>query len=119
MPPAPSAQRKLRGDPEFRRVLETGTRTSGKLLAAHVLAVEGETRVRFIAGRAVGGAVVRNRARRLMREAWRRLEPSGPARIHAVFVARVAMRTATTDDVAAEMTRILQRSIGQGRRLPS
>ena len=112
MPPAPSGRKKLRGDPEFRRVLQAGALTSGRLLAAHMVPLQAETRVGFIAGRGVGGAVVRNRARRLMREAWRRVEPNVPAGVHVVFVARPAIRTATADDVVAEMAAVLRGGIG-------
>lgn len=101
---------KLRGDAEFRNVFQTGIRTGGNLLSAHVLAAQRETRAGFITGRAVGGAVARNRARRLMREAWKVLNPSLPPGTHVVFVARSPIRAARAADVVAEMRALLRAS---------
>ena len=101
---------KLRGDAEFRNVFETGTRSAGKLLAAHVLPSQPDTRAAFVAGRVVGDAVVRNRARRLMREAWKAVNPSVAPGTHVIFVARSGIRGARTADVAAEMGALLRRS---------
>ena len=109
MPVAVSVPEKLRGDVEFRRVLQAGTRAGGKLLAAHVLASQRDTRAGFVAARVVGGAVVRNRARRVMREAWRAVHPSVVPGTHVVFVSRPGIRDARTGEVAAEMAALLRR----------
>ena len=67
--------------------------------------------VAFVAGRRVGGAVVRNRARRILRAAWRELAPRVRHGYDIAFVARrAAIRGAKTQDVVAEMDDLLARA---------
>ena len=63
----------------------------------------------FVVSRRVGGAVVRNRARRIMRAAWRAVEPSIAQGVVAVFVARETIRGAKTQDVEAEVRELFRR----------
>lgn len=64
-----------------------------------------------VAGRRVGGAVDRNRARRVLRAAWR-----GAALARddedVVLVARSGIRGSKTQDLVAEMTELLGRERG-------
>lgn len=64
----------------------------------------------FVAGRRVGGAVERNRARRILREAWRILEPVVREEVGVVWVARPSIRGAKTQDLVTEMRELLQRA---------
>jgi ribonuclease P protein component len=66
--------------------------------------------VAFVAGRRVGGAVVRNRARRILRAAWRELAPRMREGYDVAFVARAAIRGAKTQDLVAEMQELLSRA---------
>ena len=54
----------------------------------YVLPTSGLTRAAFVCGRKVGGAVERNRARRILREAWRSLAGTVRSGHDVVFVAR-------------------------------
>ena len=72
----------------------------------------GADRVAVIAGKRVGGAVQRNRARRVLREAWRRVEQTATGR-DAVLVARASIVGAKSQDLVGEMTELLE---GAGRR---
>jgi ribonuclease P protein component len=65
----------------------------------------------FVAGRRIGGAVVRNRARRVLRAAWRTLAPAIPEDVHVVVVARGAISGAGTKELETEM-RGLMGSLG-------
>jgi len=58
---------------EFRKVYDNGVRHSGPLFAAFCLANPDSTRARLglTVPRAVGGAVLRNRIKRRLREAFR------------------------------------------------
>lgn len=60
-----------------------------------------------VAARRVGGAVQRNRARRILREAWRQVSPQVHDASDAVLVAQPAIRGATTHDLVAEMEQLL------------
>ena len=62
-----------------------------------------------VAARSVGGAVDRNRAKRILREAWRQVSSQGAGDFDAVLVARQAIRGATTQDLVSEMTELLPR----------
>ncbi len=64
----------------------------------------------FVAGRRVGGAVARNRARRILRAAWGELAPRVRKGYEVVVVARASIRGAKTQDLVAEMTELLQRA---------
>lgn len=68
-------------------------------------------RAGFVAGRRVGGAVQRNRARRVMREAYRRLKSLLPRRgIQLVFVARAPCARQSLAQIDREMRELLGRS---------
>jgi ribonuclease P protein component len=63
----------------------------------------------LVAGRKVGSAVERNRARRVLRAALREVAPRGMEGHDIVLVAREAIRGARTQDLIAEMTELLWR----------
>ncbi|MEJ5183507.1 MAG: ribonuclease P protein component [Rectinemataceae bacterium] len=67
---------RLRTQVEIDRVFKEGARFSCKGMRVHVLRTEMQgNRAAFIAVRSFPGAVERNRAKRLAREAWRHLMP--------------------------------------------
>ena len=70
----------------------------------------GQGQVAFVAGRRVGGAVVRNRARRIMRAAWRELSLRMRTEYDVAWVARATIRGAKTQDLVAEMDELLTRA---------
>jgi ribonuclease P protein component len=73
----------------------------------YVLPSENRTRVGFVSSRNVGGAVARNRARRLLKEAWRGLAPRVRSNYDVVAVARSEILGANMQDVMADMERAL------------
>jgi ribonuclease P protein component len=91
---------------DVRRVLRGGRRRSGRLVILYVTPGD-SLRAAFVSGRLVGGAVVRNRARRLMREGWRAVAPRVGSGHDVVFAARIGIRGAGMRDVLEEMTRLL------------
>jgi ribonuclease P protein component len=54
--------------------------------------------------------VDRNRARRILREAWRTLQPVVGDGAGIVWVARPSIRGAKTQDLVTEMRELLQRA---------
>ena len=67
----------------------------------------GDPGLAVVAGRRVGRAVARNRARRILREAWRILASRLPGDYRAVLVARPAIQGAKTGQVVDEIVESL------------
>ncbi len=61
-----------------------------------------------VASRRVGGAIERNRSRRILRAAWREVAPRVGNDEDVVLVAREAIVGAKTQDLVAEMTELLR-----------
>ncbi|MCZ2126743.1 MAG: ribonuclease P protein component [Anaerolineales bacterium] len=105
---------------DFKRVRRTGKSYAHPLVVLMVQASEGEERLRIgvAAGKTVGGAVVRNRAKRLLREAMRGLIPSvihkldeeRAANQNLILIARSALATAALADVRSALTQLLRRA---------
>jgi ribonuclease P protein component len=74
----------------------------------------GSGRVAAVAGRVVGGAVERNRARRVLRAAWRAVEPRVAPNHDVVLVARRGIRGAKAQDLVTEVGELIERA-GAGR----
>ena len=79
-------------------------------MVLYVLPREGSVRAGFVAGRRIGGAVVRNRARRQLREAWRALAPSASGGFDIVIVARPTIRGAKMRELIDNMDEALGRA---------
>jgi ribonuclease P protein component len=75
-----------------------------------VFVAPGSGNVAFVAGRRVGRAVNRNRARRILRAAWRELAPRVREGYDIALVARGTIRGAKTQDLVAEMDDLLTRA---------
>lgn len=75
-----------------------------------VFALSGAGTVAFVAGRRVGGAVLRNRARRVLRAAWREIAPEVRPGNDVALVAREAIRGAGTQELVVEMRELLTRA---------
>jgi ribonuclease P protein component len=91
----------------IQRVFLEGRQTYGRRVVLFVAPGSGE--FALVAGKKVGGAVQRNRARRVLRAALREVAPKGMDGHDIVLVAREAIRGARTQDLIAEMTELLGR----------
>ena len=72
-----------------------------------VLLAPGSGGCAVVVSRRVGGAVERNRARRVLREAWKQVSAQGKDTSDAVLVARDAIRGAKTQDLVSELDQLL------------
>jgi ribonuclease P protein component len=95
---------RLRKRWEFLAVQRQGKRRRGRYVV--VIAArreEGPPRLGVTVSRKVGSAVVRNRIKRLIREAFRLQQHRLPSRLDLVVVARRMAREATLDDIQKEL----------------
>ena len=93
--------------PAIQRVFREGRPSYGRRVVLFVASGSGQSAL--VAGKKVGGAVQRNRARRVLRAALREVAPKGMDGHDIVLVAREAIRDARTQDLIAEMTELLGR----------
>jgi ribonuclease P protein component len=98
----------IRRRPEFQRVYETGTRRHGRLMTVFVLPrTDGRTRLGIAATRKLGGAVVRNRAKRLVREVFR--QHANPPGLDIVVVPRSALLDASINAIESDYASCVDR----------
>lgn len=99
---------------DFKRVRRSGKSYAHPLVVLIVLKSEksGQPRVRVgvAAGRTVGTAVKRNRAKRLLREAMRRLLPDIASGLDLILIARPGLASASLEDVRQALLSLLQRA---------
>ena len=97
----PKSQR-LQRPSQFRHVYDNGRRYHGSLVVVYVLAVPDQPRAAgVVTSRKVGNAVERNRARRLLREAYRLNQHQLQDHCQIVMVARHSINGKNRRDVEA------------------
>jgi ribonuclease P protein component len=95
---------------DFTAIQGSGTSRSHPLLIARFLRTDLETtRFGLSTGRKLGGAVVRNRIRRRLREALRVMAPSFQPGWDVLFIARPAIVEADHDALVGAVRRLLGR----------
>jgi ribonuclease P protein component len=112
-PHAFPAAARIRRRPEFLRVYEQGWRIRARLMTVVVLGNSlGRSRLGIAATKKLGDAVVRNRAKRLVRELFRQNEV--PQGFDIVVIPRPDMLNADNRTLQAEFRYMLRRA-GQPR----
>ena len=96
---------------DFKRVRRDGKSYAHPLV---VLIVQNNdqshVRVGIAAGKSVGTAVIRNRTKRLLREAIRTLLPDIASNLDLILIARPALGSATLPNVQSALQNLLQRA---------
>jgi ribonuclease P protein component len=107
--------RRLRSPAEFDAVFKRGARLGGRLFLLIIAPNRhGFDRLGLAVSRRVGGAVARNRARRLLRESFRRAAPRAEGGLDLVVVARPEI----VGCAQAEVDRELNDRLGRARARP-
>jgi ribonuclease P protein component len=110
LPPA----RRLRRRGEFQRVFDTGRRAHGRYFT--IVAAPGagpSPRLGIVASRKIGGAVVRNRAKRLIREAFRTLPDLVGAGVDVVVIAKPPLAEAGIESVRTDYRAVVRRYLSK------
>ena len=108
-------EERIRRRPEFLRIYEKGSRIHGRLLTLFLLPTsQSVSRLGIAATRKLGGAVERNRAKRLIREVFRR-NKIAPG-FDVVVVPKRELLDATLTALEAEYVQTVERSIRRHRR---
>ena len=106
-------QRKLRltRSEDFKRVRRSGKSYAHPLVVL-IVQTHDQPRVKVgvTAGRTVGTAVYRNRAKRLLREAMRTLIPNIASGLDLILIARPGLVSATLEETRQALLTLLQRA---------
>ena len=101
----------LRYRKDFDRLYKKGRSTGDKYIVVfHVANGFLYSRKAFLASKKVGGAVVRNRARRLMKESFRKMEQEVKPGRDILFIARSSIKGASCSEVESSLRRALSKS---------
>jgi len=101
----------LRYKKDFDRLYKRGRSTGDAYVVVfHISNGLGYSRKAFLASKKVGGAVQRNRARRLMKEGFRRVESDVEQGKDILFIARREAAKSNSKDVEASIRRALNKS---------
>lgn len=104
-------QFRLTRSADFKRVRRFGKSYAHPLVVLVAQANQGvEVRVGVAAGRTVGSAVKRNRAKRLLREAMRNLIPSVASGWDVILIARPALASSTLTETREALLTVLRRA---------
>lgn len=95
----------------FRKVYEEGRFVANKMMAMHFIPnPDHSRRIGFSAGKKLGGAVVRNRCKRRLRECYRLHQNEMPAGVDLIIVARRALVNAKWELIVGAFLDALRRS---------
>lgn len=106
---------RLRGAGEFQAVFERGKRVERPAFVALWIPTPGRRKAGFTVSRQVRGAVKRNRARRRLREAFRRQRAALPSDISVVFVGRPMAQSVVFEELVQSLGEVLTMLRRQGR----
>lgn len=102
---------RLKKNIDFKNVYKKGKSIPDKYLVIYFFRNNSNvTRVGFTASKKVGNSVMRNRARRLMKESFRNNNSNLKDGYDIVFIARVAIKDASYNDVEKSIRRVMKKA---------
>ena len=112
---------RIRARADFAATYETGRRLPGRLVVVFARAADGAGRLGITATRKVGGAVDRNRARRRVREVYRRWHARTPGAAGLDLVVNLSARGARAPfaALAGELESLFERAVASPGREPA
>ena len=100
----------IKSSAQFRRLYDQGRRAAGRMFVLYALEEAGTgpngRALGTVTSRKIGNAVIRNRARRLLREAYRLNKQKLKPNLQIVMIARNAINQASLQAVEAEFCRL-------------
>ena len=100
----------MKTEKNFKSIFQKGVHVRGTTLSIQVLRRNGhERRVAFSTRKKIGTAVNRNRAKRLLREAYRRRSTVIPDNIDIVFIAEKAILHSHLTTVDSELSKLIEK----------
>lgn len=107
--------RRVRRRGEFQLVFDRGARFHGRYMTVLMAARGGATcRLGIVASKKLGGAVVRNKAKRLIREVFRNSPPNVEPAVDIVVIPRRELLTATYLDIEDDFRTVCRRMSARG-----
>jgi ribonuclease P protein component len=103
-------RQRLQHGTDFRRARNEGRRLTGRWMLLNVLRAEDlpSRRLGVVTSRQLGDAVTRNRARRIVREAWRLIQEQVTTPCDVVVVVRRGLVGRSMQEAREELLRLLK-----------
>ncbi|MFI5319071.1 MAG: ribonuclease P protein component [Myxococcota bacterium] len=101
---------RVRESRDYARSRAEGRRVSSHAFAFEITRIVAGTRLGLVVSKRVGGAVVRNRVKRIVREWFRRNRALLPGRVDLVVIARSAAASLGTQQAWSDLTRLAARA---------
>ena len=94
----------------FDRVFDKGKRYHGELLTAVIAKASGPAKLGIIVGHKYGGAIARNRIKRIIREAFRTIAKELSGGMDLVVMPREKAKRAKTQEMLTELSNIIHKA---------
>ena len=108
---------KLNQNRDFKRLYYRGKTMVSPVLVTYVLKNKGNlNRIGITTSKKIGKAYVRNRSKRVIREAYNQIEDQLPLGYDIVFVARSKTASCKMQEIREIMTRQLERLLTNGKK---
>lgn len=102
---------RLRKRSVFKQVYEQGKYVSNSLISLHFFPRLDQThRIGFTAGKRLGGAVIRNRCKRRLKECYRLYRDEAPVGLEMIVIARKPMVDAEWDNIVVAFRDLMRRT---------